>query len=311
MKTVFGKDAEKEALTEPHVSTVGMFDGVHLGHQKTISTAVDRARALGCGAAVVTFDRHPAAVLSGAAPPLITSLRHRLTLFEALRPAPALCLVLHFDRALAATSARDFLLNILVGMLGAKAVVLGEDSTFGAGSEGNIDFVRRAGAAHGLEAHCVPLVHLGDRAVSSTAVRQAIGSGDLASAEAMLGRRVSLLGTVIHGDQLGAQIGYPTANLDLHHELRPPRGVYAGAVTVGDTEYDAVMNIGVRPTVGDALEERVEVHLIGFDGDLRGRDLEVRLLAKLRDEQSFPSIQALSAQIQRDCEAARRVRRKG
>lgn len=302
MRVIFGRDSATGLLPCLRAVTVGMFDGVHVGHQKTISRTVERASDLGGEAAIVTFDRHPESVVVGKSPLLITSLRHRISLFEGL--GTNLCLVLHFDKRLAAMSARDFLGSVLIGRLGAKVVILGENSRFGARGEGDFEFLTRVAPEYGISAECVPLVRLGDRVVSSTALREAIGAGDLEAAEAMLGRRVSLLGTVVHGDAMGGRIGFPTANLDLHHEVRPPRGVYAASVPVGGTDYPAVMNIGVRPTVGKGLLERVEVHLIGFTGSLRGRDLEVRMVKRLRPETRFGSMEELATQIRKDCAAA-------
>ncbi|MEW6360437.1 MAG: bifunctional riboflavin kinase/FAD synthetase [Planctomycetota bacterium] len=305
MKTIFWKDESKGIPLAQRVVTVGMFDGVHLGHQKTVSTTVALAREHGHEAAVVTFDRHPQAVVSGKAPPLITSLRHRLYLFEQI--GADLCLVLHFDRALAATTAREFLEGILIHRLGAKVVVLGQNASFGKGGEGNCAFLDRMSLEYDIECVQVPLVDLAGRTVSSTTVRDAVTQGDLETAAAMLGRPFSLLGTVVHGDNIGATLGFPTANLDLHHEVRPPRGVYAARIQLDGRTYVAVVNIGVRPTLRAGSDERVEVHIIGFDGDLHGRDLDVAVLKRLRDEMPFESADALAAQIRRDCDAARQA----
>lgn len=299
MKTVLWKDEAEGIPLAQRVVTVGMFDGVHLGHQKTISTTVALAREQGHEAAVVTFDRHPQSVLTGEGPPLITSLRHRLYLFEQL--GPDLCLVVHFDRSLGATPARKFLKDVLIDRVGAKVVVLGQNATFGNGGEGDCAFLKRVSVEYEIACRQVPLVRLGDRVVSSTTVREMIIEGDLETAAAMLGRPFSLLGTVVHGDGMGTKLGFPTANLDLHHAARPPRGVYTGRVRVGEKAYDAVVNIGVRPTVKAEGEEHVEVHLIGFHGDLRGQDLDVALLRRLRDEMRFESTDDLTAQIRRDC----------
>ncbi|NOZ21465.1 MAG: riboflavin biosynthesis protein RibF [Planctomycetes bacterium] len=302
MKAIFWKDEAKGIPLAQRVVALGMFDGVHLGHQKTISTAVALAEESGYQSAIVTFDRHPQSVLSGHAPPLITSLRHRLYLFECL--GADLCLVLHFDRFLAATTAREFLEKILIDRLGAKIIVLGQNATFGKGGEGNCAFLERVSVEYGIECRQVSLAQVGDRVVSSTAVREVITHGDLETAAAMLGRPFSLLGTVVQGDGMGAKLGFPTANLNLHHEARPSRGVYAGRAHVGEKTYDVVVNIGVRPTVKAGSEERVEVHLIGFQGDLRGQDLDVALFKRLRDEMHFETTGALAEQIRRDCEQA-------
>ena len=294
------------------VTSVGVFDGVHLGHLAILAANRARALELGARATVVTFGSHPKAVLLGRAPRTLTSLEHRLELFR--RAGIEQTLVLHFDEALRSRSAESFVDEDLIGRLGTRAFVLGFDSKFGAGRRGTPEFLR----ARGHDVTVVPKVVVDGRAVSSTAIREAVELGDLAGAARMLGRGVSVFGEVVHGDALGRELGFPTANLDLHHELHPPPGVYACRVRSGrcasvlspsGADLPAVCNIGTRPTVtgGAPSVPRVEVHLLDFEGDLYGRSLEAEFVERLRDERRFSGPQELREQIAKDVERARSV----
>jgi riboflavin kinase/FMN adenylyltransferase len=293
------------------VVSVGVFDGVHLGHAAILSANLARARALGARPTVVTFREHPKQVLLGRSPRTLTSLDHRLELFR--RAGIEHTLALDFDEDLRRVPAEEFTSRVLVQGLGARAFVLGFDSKFGRDRRGTPELLR----ALGHDVQVVDKVEIGGRAVSSTAIREAVELGDLASAERMLGRRVSVLGSVVPGDQLGRRLGFPTANLDLHHELHPPPGVWVGRARVlepGEPDragrealHGAVANIGTRPSVEPqaAARMRVEVHLLDFAGELYGRDLELEFLGRLRDERRFADLRELTAQIGRDVDAAR------
>jgi riboflavin kinase / FMN adenylyltransferase len=288
------------------VVSIGVFDGVHLGHQAILAANRSRAARLGARATVVTFDTHPKGTLLGRAPRTLTGLEHRLELFR--RAGVEHTVVLTFDAALRERSAEDFTRETLVGDLGARAFVLGFDSKFGRDRRGTPELLRGLG----LDVEVIGKVEIGGRAVSSTAIREAVELGDLEGAARMLGRPVSVLGTVVQGARRGRDLGFPTANLDLHHELHPPPGVYAGRATLlGGTAatcgVPAVANIGFRPTLAGqrTAEPTLEVHLLDFEGDLYGRDLEFAFLAALRGEQRFADPQALAAQIARDVTRAR------
>ena len=294
------------------VVSVGVFDGVHLGHRAILAANLELARKLGAEPTVVTFRRHPKSLLLGHAPRTLTTLEHRLELFQ--RAGIEHAVALTFDQNLSELSAEDFATRYLVEGLGAKALVLGFDSKFGHGRRGTPELMRTLG----YEVEVVERVEVLGRAVSSTAIREAVELGDLPSAERMLGRPVSVIGHVVHGDARGRTIGFPTANLDLHHELHPPVGVYAcRARLLGERSDEpesselmkAVANIGYRPTVEDEQPSspRVEVHLFDFDGDLYGRRLELSFVKRLRGEQRFDGLEALVAQIKLDCEDARIV----
>ena len=284
------------------VATVGVFDGVHLGHFMVLRRVVERARALGTRPVMVTFARHPKAVLLGHAPPTVTSLEHRLVLFE--RAGIETTLVLDFTEELRSLTAEQFVRRVLLDGLGLRELIFGFDSKFGRDRGGNPDSLRPLADELGFGIEEVQPVALGERPVSSTFVREAVQLGDLKSAGRMLGRPVSLLGTVEPGDQLGRELGFPTANLRPHHELRPPFGVYAAMVLHQEQLHPAVVNIGQRPSLaGD--EVRIEAHLLDFEGDLYQHVLEVFLLERLRPEREFASMDALRDAIAQDVATAR------
>lgn len=302
-------DGPFPAAPEGAVVSVGVFDGVHLGHQEILRRNVEAARALCARPTVVTFRQHPKSLLLGRAPRTLTSLDHRLELFR--RAGIQHAVALTFDDALRSMPAAEFAQGFLTDRLRARRLVLGFDSKFGRGREGTPEFLSALG--HAVEV--VGQVVVGGRPVSSTAIREAVELGDLAGAAAMLGRPVAVYGEVVPGDKLGRRLGFPTANLDLHHELHPPTGVYAvrarvvryGREASTGPELLGVANIGFRPTIGGDRPEvpRIEVHLLDFEGDLYGEHLEVEFREHLRPERKFDGLPALQAQIASDVRAAR------
>ncbi|QDU69621.1 bifunctional riboflavin kinase/FMN adenylyltransferase [Engelhardtia mirabilis] len=309
MQTTF----EAKRLSPPpggSVVSIGVFDGVHLGHQAILARNVEVAREESAVPTVVTFRRHPKKVLLGRSPKQITTLEYRIELFRRLGIEHVVAL--NFDQRLRDLSAADFTRELLVEGLAAKRFVLGFDSKFGRGREGSPAFLESLG--HRVEV--APKVVVDQRPVSSTAIREAVELGDLSGAAAMLGRPVSVLGRVVHGDALGRRLGFPTANLNLMQGLHPPTGVYAcWARVLADDEtrprgpaLRAVTNIGFRPTVTDGSmdsDPRVEVHLLDDSMDLYGRRIEVEFAAALRGEMRFDSVDDLVAQIALDVRAAR------
>lgn len=291
------------------VVSIGVFDGVHLGHQKILERNVSEARRLGARSTAVTFRDHPKRVLLGRAPRTLTSLEHRLELFR--RAGIEHTVALTFDEELRSIPAEEFVRDFLLRELDARKFVLGFDSKFGRDRAGTPELLARMG----LDVEVVPQVLVAGRAVSSTAIREAVELGDLVGAARMLGRPVAVYGEVVAGDRLGRVLGFPTANLDLHHELRPPNGVWAcrarrvryAPEPVVERALDAVANIGTRPTIAgaEATGTRVEVHLLDFEGDLYGQYLELEFIAFLREEQRFPSLEDLKTQIARDVARAR------
>ena len=290
------------------VVSVGMFDGVHLGHQAILAANLTRARSLGAVPTVVTFRRHPKRLLLGRAPKTLTTLEHRLELFA--RAGIEHTAVLNFDAGLRALTAAEFASEVGVRGLGVLCFVLGFDSKFGRDRGGTPETLR----ALGFEVEVTPQVAIRGRPVSSTVIREAVELGDLTTAAAMLGRPVSVFGRVVHGSSLGHRIGFPTANLDLHQELHPPPGVYACRVhhliRMGARRSHAgVANIGFRPTVvpEPSRHPQVEVHLLDFEGDLYGERIELEFVERLRGEKRFAGVDELAAQIERDVRQARKI----
>lgn len=306
---------ERKKLSPPaagSVVSIGMFDGVHLGHQAILRDNVAAAAALGAVPTVVTFRRHPKRLLLGKSPRTLTTLEHRLELFQ--RAGIGHTVALSFDESLRALGAEEFTREITVEGLGVRRFVLGFDSKFGNNRQGTPEALRDMG----FEVEVVPKVLVDGRAVSSTVIREAVELGDLARARAMLGRPVSVFGKVVHGANLGRKLGFPTANLDIHHELHPPPGVYACRAHVSAPpdatgrarSFEGVANLGFRPTVAEAgADLQVEVHLFEFEGDLYGKRIELEFVARLRAEQRFSGIDELSAQIREDVRRAREILR--
>ena len=306
MKTIYGIKDLNGNIRNP-VATLGMFDGVHRGHQEIINRVRRLAREKGGESVVITFNRHPKTVIDKRSPSFITSLAHRLALLERLEVDHTV--VLEFDHALSQMSAGDFVKEILAGRLGVRYLILGFNCRFGKDRQGDVTLVRGLADKYGFEVfECPPVMYHG-QAVSSTAIRQAILDGDLQKAEGMLGRPVSIMGTVVAKSGRGKTLGYPTANLNLHHEVRPPRGVYGTRVTWKGQNYLALTNIGLRPTFArepftsedETLE--IEVHILDFHESIYGCDLEVQFLFKIRDEITFQSVDELKARIEKDKES--------
>lgn len=297
-----------ESLPDPRIRTPivswGVFDGVHVGHRQVLGTVVSWARAEGVSAVAATFDRHPAEVLSGKPVPLVSPLGERLRLVA--ETGIDFCMVINFTLAFSKTTAEEFIRDIVAGRLRARGVVLGHDSRFGRDRGGDLELLARVGRERGLEVRqCEPMLQ-GGRPVSSSLVREAIFAGRLEDAGLLLGRSPSVIGTVVRGDGRGRELGFPTANLDLAHAVRPPAGVYAAEVPLDGRTHRAVVNIGTRPTFKGTGAELLEVHLLDWTGgDLYGRVLEVRLLGRLRDEKRFASAEELKRQIEADIATVR------
>lgn len=291
------------ALPDPRLRTPivtwGVFDGVHLGHRRVLETLVAWARAEGVPSVVVTFDRHPVEVLRGVKVPLISPLAERLRLLG--EQGVDAGLVLNFTVEFSATPAEAFIRDVVAGALRAKGVVLGHDSRFGKDRQGDLAVLEALSRDLGLSVRrCDPEIFEG-RPVSSSLLRDLIFAGRLDEARRLLGRPPSVIGTVVRGDRRGSAIGIPTANLELHHAVRPPGGVYAAEVPLAGRLHRAVVNIGTRPTFREGGGETIEAHLLDYaGGDLYGRVLEIRFLGRLRDEKRFEGVEALKAQIDED-----------
>lgn len=301
MKTFDDLNAfDRDRMPRP-VVTVGVFDGVHRGHARILGEVQRFAGEVGGQAVVVTFRNHPEMVLRGDDPPFLVSLEHRLVLFA--RHGMDAAVVLRFDDALSCLAPEVFVREVLHGKLGARGVVLGYDQRFGHRRSGGLETLQALGPAYGFEARSVSGEQFAGEPISSTRIRASILGGALRDAEAMLGRPVSVLGTIVRGDGRGRKIGFPTANLRFDQEVIPPRGVYATRAVLGGAARHALTNIGQRPTFpgSPATSDVVETHILDYpDEDLYGRTLEVLFLGKLRDERRFDSPDRLAAQIRED-----------
>jgi riboflavin kinase/FMN adenylyltransferase len=298
---------ELSRLPGPLFLAIGVFDGVHRGHQAVISISTDHARAANGTPVVVTFDPHPEKILRPqSAPHLLSATQHKIALIRALGVGHLL--VVTFDKQFAATEPEDFVQQLVTHSKPLREICVGHEWSFGRNRRGNLDLLKKMGVRFNFEVVGVPPIKANDEVVSSTAVRQAIDRGDFAKAAAMLGREYTVLGTVTHGDNLGKKIGFPTANLSAHNEQFPPNGVYAAAARLSDGVHLGVVNLGVRPTMTTGKSERVlEIHLFDFNRDIYGRDVEVRFVRYLRPEKKFENVDALVAQIQRDVDQAREL----
>jgi riboflavin kinase/FMN adenylyltransferase len=284
---------------------IGFFDGVHLGHQQIIRQTITDARQHGALALVVTFDKHPNTVVAPArVPPLIYSLPQKLRTIESL--GPEALLLIHFDKAFSQKTGEEFIRELAAAWTGIQSVCVGANFVFGHKRGGNVELLKKLGSELKFSVHGMAAVSLDGKAVSSTRIRDAIRAGELDFASQMLGRAYSISAPVMEGDKLGRKIGFPTANLDATGLALPPNGVYAiHAIARGKT-HRAVLNIGTRPTLGNPNPTlRVEAHLLDFEGELYGEELEIVFAEKLRDEQKFPSVDELKAQIARDIERAK------
>ena len=286
---------------------IGFFDGVHLGHQQIIRQTIADARQHGAFALVITFDQHPNAIVAPArVPPLIYSLPQKLRTIESLGPEATL--LIHFDKTFSQKTGEAFIRELAAAWNGIQSICVGADFTFGHKRGGNVDLLKTLGAELKFSVHGMAAVSLDGKTVSSTRIREAIRAGDLDAVSQMLGRAYSLAGRVIEGDKLGRQFGFPTANLDADGLTLPPTGVYAIHALVRGERHRAVLNIGTRPTLNNPNPPiRVEAHLLDFTGDLYGEELEIVFAEKLRDEQKFPSVDALKFQIAHDIERARKI----
>jgi riboflavin kinase/FMN adenylyltransferase len=295
-----------DAPAAPSVVAMGVFDGLHRGHQAVIAQLVELAATYDALATVVTFDPSPAMVLAPEkAPRLLATVEQRLEGLAALGVAQVR--VLAFDETLAMVSARDFIDRVLVLELMARCVVVGEDFHFGHNREGTVALLREVGAERGFDVVAAPLSGDGER-WSSTSVRRAIERGDVEGARRILGHAFTLRGSVVHGDARGEELGYPTANLAVGTvQALPSEGVYAGAAYLEGAWWPAAISVGTRPQFYEGGELLVEVFVVGFTGNLYGFNLDVAFLARLREQRTFSSVRKLTAQIERDVTETQRL----
>jgi riboflavin kinase/FMN adenylyltransferase len=296
-----------EPTAPPHnvCLAIGFFDGVHLGHQQVIRQALADAEQHEGQALVVTFDRHPNAVVApDRIPPLIYPIQLRLQTIARLG-VPTTFLI-PFDESFSRQSGEDFILNLAQAWPRIRSICVGSQFKFGRRRQGNLTLLQRLGRELGFAVHGLAAVSTDGKPVSSTRVREMIRSGQLDAAGQMLGRPYVLAGRVVPGDRLGQALGFPTANLDTTGLVVPPSGVYAVHAYLKGVRYRAALNMGWRPTLKQAEPAfQVEAHLLDFQGDLYGADLEISFVQKLREEEKFPSLEALGEQIRHDIADAR------
>jgi len=307
MERLDGSSAVPERL-RGGIIALGNFDGFHLGHQAVVGRAVERARAEGRPALVGTFDPHPIRhFVPDSAPFRLTTLDQRQRLF-AEAGADAM-VVFHFDTALAALTADAFIEQLLIDSIGIAGAVTGEDFTFGKGRSGSVAVLRAAGATRGFSVDTVAPVTLDDTPVSSSRIRALLQQGDPRGAARLLTRPFAIEGIVQHGDKLGRTIGYPTANLDMGHYVRPAYGIYAVRGRLADGRVvDGAANLGIRPSF-DPPKELLEPFFFDFSSDLYGQAIEVALIDYLRPEAKFDTLDALTTQMDADCARARQLLR--
>lgn len=297
---------ELEKPLKNPVLTIGNFDGVHKGHLALFDKVKSIARDIEGQSVVMTFEPHPIKVVKpGNGPPLITPVEQKLKLIAASGIDVILCLP--FNMEFAAISANDFVNELLVNKIGVKEIVVGYDYSFGAGRQGNIEFLKKMGGDLGFKVHVVAPIHLNGTLVSSTSIRNLVKEGNLPEAKRLLGRDYQITGIVKPGmGRGGKMLGFPTANLTPVDELIPKKGVYAVKAYIHDKEYNGVCNIGVNPTFGGTALS-IETHVLDFSDDIVGEKFTIRFMRRLRAEKTFKSKEELADQIKNDVIKARKI----
>ena len=301
MKVIFDP---KEKIKESTSATIGIFDGVHLGHKSIISLMRRNAARNGCSTCVVTFFPHPQKVLRGIDMPLIVPLKERFRLLEKEGVDIAVCFT--FTKAFSKISAKDFVKNYLVEKLNIKTIFVGPDLFFGRNREGNVELLKSMGKSFDFETRTVRPVYFGDELISSTAIREFIEDGNVKKAANFLGDCFSVEGNVKEGERRGRELGFPTANLGTEWELLPKNGVYITWAEMSEKRFQSITNVGTRPTFGKN-QLLVETHIIDFKGDIYGKTIRVSFIERLRDEKRFANVESLVSQISTDVENAKRV----
>lgn len=289
------------------VVTLGNFDGIHLGHQKILSTVVKRARVLKAPSVVYTFDPHPLKVVAPEkCPSLILGLADKIALVE--RSGIDFFVLARFTSDFAALHPREFARDVLAGRLGAKEILVGKDFSFGSARSGDVNSLSEFGKDLGFIVKAVSPCRRGGLVVSSSRIRALVSTGEVKKAAALLGRPFFMRGRVVPGDARGRELGFPTANIEPLGELVPAGGVYAGVVTHECGRYKGIINIGSRPTFGGHDGSiSIEVHILDFDGDIYGSAITLEFIKKLRDERAFSSSKALVRQIKADRSRAEKI----
>jgi len=299
MKVIYGIGKVKAAFKNA-VLAIGVFDGLHVGHQKLIKAAVKKAKSLGGPAIVMTFSPHPVQVLHpNSCLPFVVSLPHRLKLIERLDVMT--CVVVHFTKRFSKMTAQQFIKKYLVDHIRPKEIFVGNDFRFGENRSGTLEYFKEAGRKYGFKVNAVSPVKGGKKKVGSSRIRHLISDGKLRLAKRFLGRDVSIMGKVVKGDGRGKMLGFPTANIHPAGEVIPPVGVYAVRADVGNRKFSGMANVGRRPSFKKEKDNvNIEVHIFDFKKTLYGKEIVVEFIKRIRKEKTFVSEEKLIAQLKRD-----------
>jgi riboflavin kinase/FMN adenylyltransferase len=297
MKAIYGINRVRR-FRGPVVA-LGVFDGVHIAHRRILREAVRQAKAIKGTSVVVTFWPHPQKEES------LYSLEHRLKLIAEL--GIDVCIVIKFNYKFSEVTAEDFIRNVLIKRMGANYIYVGKNFRFGKGTKGDFKLLKILSDIHNFKLRLFEVIKINHRSVSSTYIRRLIKKGDIKKAEKLLGRRVAVLGTVTKGASLARRLGFPTANIDPHHEVLPPSGVYAVEVIFNKRKFPGVCSIGSKPTFSLESTQHIEVHIFNFKKNIYGRHLEIQFIYKIRKQKKFSSPLALAEQIKKDIILAKAI----
>jgi len=299
MKVIYGTGKTRKYFKNP-VVTIGVFDGLHMGHQKLIRAAVRKAKRINGTAIVMTFAPHPVQVLHpNKYLPFIVSLAQRVELFERL--GVHACIVIRFTKRFSRLTASQFVKKYLADYLRPKAVFVGEDFQFGKDRQGTLDYFKKEGARYGMEVHTVSSVKVGKRKIGSSRIRRLITEGRLSAIKRHLGRDLSIAGKVMKGDGRGRTLGFPTANISPENEIILPTGVYAVHVLIGGKHSKGMANIGHRPSFKKNNSDiNIETHIFDFSKNIYGKEITVEFIKKIRNEKMFQSAARMIAQLKCD-----------
>lgn len=304
-KMTFIRDLQSlQSFNQRSVVTIGSFDGVHLGHQAILNQVKAVAAELGLPSVVMTFEPQPQEFFSGErAPARLMRLREKVDALFEFGVDQVLCL--QFNRELRNLTAAEFVRSVLVDGLGTRHLIVGDDFRFGCDRSGDFKMLSEMGETYDFAVQDTETLEVDGQRVSSTLVRQILEQANFERASQLLGKPFTITGRVVYGQQLGRELGFPTANVQLNRYSAPLSGVYAVLVNIDGAVYQGAANVGLRPTVGDLLKPILEVHLLDFEADLYGRRIEVEFVTKIRDEEKFTSLDKLIESIQRDVKQIR------
>ena len=304
-KMTFIRDLQSlQSFNQRSVVTIGSFDGVHLGHQAILNQVKAVAAELGLPSVVMTFEPQPQEFFSGErAPARLMRLREKVDALFEFGVDQVLCL--QFNSELRNLTAAEFVRSVLVDGLGTRHLIVGDDFRFGCDRSGDFKMLSEMGETYDFAVQDTDTLEVDGQRVSSTLVRQILEQGNFERASQLLGKPFTITGRVVYGQQLGRELGFPTANVQLNRYSAPLSGVYAVLVNIDGAVYQGAANVGLRPTVGDLLKPILEVHLLDFEADLYGRRIEVEFVTKIRDEEKFTSLDKLIESIQRDVKQIR------